>query len=377
MGAQDFRTIQVIGKGAFGEVRLVQKKDNGKIFAMKSMKKSEMIMKEQLAHVKAERDILAESTKTPWVVKLFYSFQDTVNLFLIMEFVPGGDLMSMLIKFDKFSEDVTRFYVAEIVCAIEAIQDLGFVHRDIKPDNLLIDRSGHLKLTDFGLATGFHRTHDSGYYKRLLSKNHSGIDSTLKGIDLTLSSKDAIQTWKRNRRGLVYSTVGTPDYIAPEVFSTTGYAKECDWWSLGTIMYECLVGYPPFCSDTPAETYNKIINWKENLFLPSDIRLARVTEDFLQRLLCDASLRYTAKQAKSHPFFNGVDWATLRTVRAPFVPQLRSIVDTSYFPLEDLQHVPNDVEDAASRMALDSNDNRDLAFIGYTFRRWDTVRQDL
>jgi protein-serine/threonine kinase len=125
----------VIGKGAFGEVRLVQKKDTGKIFAMKSLRKSEMIKRDQLAHVKAERDVLAESTKTPWVVQLYYSFQDPVNLYLIMEFLPGGDLMTMLIKYDTFSEDVARFYIAECVSAIDAVQQLGFVHRDIKPDN--------------------------------------------------------------------------------------------------------------------------------------------------------------------------------------------------------------------------------------------------
>jgi serine/threonine protein kinase len=175
---------------------------------MKSLRKSEMIKRDQLAHVKAERDILAESTKTPWVVQLYFSFQDSINLYLIMEFLPGGDLMTMLIKYDTFSEDVTRFYIAECAAAINAIQQLGYVHRDIKPDNLLIDRGGHIKLSDFGLATGFHRTHDSSFYQQLKSADAGGIiRNTPKNIDLTFSRQDQIATWKRNRRQLVYRLI--------------------------------------------------------------------------------------------------------------------------------------------------------------------------
>lgn len=208
MGASDFATIKVIGKGAFGEVRLVQKIDTGKIYAMKSLRKSEMLRKDQLAHVKAERDVLAESSSSAWVVQLFFSFQDNVYLYLIMEFLPGGDLMTMLIKYDTFSEDVSRFYMAECVCAIDSVHALGFVHRDIKPDNLLIDKDGHIKLSDFGLSTGFHRTHDSAYYQRLLdtanaSNRPSVPDSTADPIDLTFSRKDKLATWKKNRRALV------------------------------------------------------------------------------------------------------------------------------------------------------------------------------
>lgn len=145
--------MKVIGKGAFGEVRLVQKKDTGKIYAMKTLLKSEMYKKDQLAHVKAERDVLAGSD-SPWVVSLYYSFQDAQYLYLIMEFLPGGDLMTMLIRWQLFTEDVTRFYMAECILAIETIHKLGFIHRDIKPDNILIDIRGHIKLSDFGLSTG-------------------------------------------------------------------------------------------------------------------------------------------------------------------------------------------------------------------------------
>jgi len=285
LGLDDFRTVKVIGKGAFGEVRLVQKVDTGKIYAMKSLKKAEMFKKDQvrpsftscassrartdprqlaasqLAHVRAERDVLAESN-SPWVVQLYYSFQDANYLYLLMEFLPGGDLMTMLIKYDTFSEDVTRFYMAECVLAIEAVHKLGFIHRcvlssprvgpgaaragrapacqvpplalcvevdaashlarsDIKPDNILIDKDGHVKLSDFGLSTGFHKQHDSAYYQRLLEGGDGGAPAAagangqraapnggrnsvaLNSINLTVSSKDAIATWKANRRKLV------------------------------------------------------------------------------------------------------------------------------------------------------------------------------
>ncbi|KAG6854808.1 Serine/threonine-protein kinase [Blastosporella zonata] len=374
LGLDDFRTVKVIGKGAFGEVRLVQKVDTGKIYAMKTLKKEEMLKKDQLAHVRAERDVLAESD-SPWVVQLYYSFQDPSYLYLIMEFLPGGDLMTMLIKYDTFSEDVTRFYLAECVLAIEAVHKLGFIHRDIKPDNILIDKDGHIKLSDFGLSTGFQKKHDSSYYQRLLdpanaapsptAAAHSQRNSVMvNSINLTMSNKDQIATWKANRRKLAYSTVGTPDYIAPEIFLQKGYGKECDWWSLGAIMFECLVGYPPFCSDSTHETYQKIMQWPRCLQFPDDVHLSRESEDMIRRLIISAEHRLTVEQIKKHPFFYGVDWDTIRRIDAPFVPHLRSITDTSYFPTDE-------IDQADEARYTDSNEaSKDLAFLGYTFKRF-------
>ncbi|KAF8913926.1 kinase-like domain-containing protein [Gymnopilus junonius] len=362
LGLDDFRTVKVIGKGAFGEVRLVQKVDTGKIYAMKLLKKDEMLKKDQLAHVRAERDVLAESN-SPWVVQLFYSFQDAAHLYLIMEFLPGGDLMTMLIKYDTFSEDVSRFYIAECVMAIEAVHNLGFIHRD---------KDGHIKLSDFGLSTGFHKQHDSSYYQRLLesSSNAGGSSQSsrnsvmVNSINLTMTNKDQIATWKANRRKLAYSTVGTPDYIAPEIFMQKGYGKECDWWSLGAIMFECLVGYPPFCSENTHETYQKIMQWQRYLAFPDDVHLSREAEDLIQRLITSEDKRLNVEQIRRHHFFYGVDWDTIRQVEAPFVPHLRSITDTSYFPTDELDQVPDD-SGTNENMA-----NKDLAFLGYTFKRF-------
>ena len=165
MDKHQFEKITSLGIGAFGEVALVRKKDTRHLYAMKTLRKSDVLRKNQVAHVKAERDILAEADNE-WVVKLYYSFQDKDNLYFVMDYIPGGDLMGLLIKFEIFSEQLARFYIAELVRAIESVHKMGFIHRDIKPDNILIDRDGHIKLTDFGLCTGFRWTHNSKYYQK-------------------------------------------------------------------------------------------------------------------------------------------------------------------------------------------------------------------
>lgn len=405
LSLEDFQTVKVIGKGAFGEVRLVQKKDTGKIYAMKTLLKSEMYKKDQLAHVKAERDVLAGSD-SPWVVSLYYSFQDAQYLYLIMEFLPGGDLMTMLIRWQIFTEDVTRFYMAECILAIEAIHKLGFIHRDIKPDNILIDIRGHVKLSDFGLSTGFHKTHDSNYYKKLLQQDEANGGSNaanlqkpqlpngqgesnrntmlVDAIHLTISNRQQIQTWRKSRRLMAYSTVGTPDYIAPEIFLYQGYGQECDWWSLGAIMYECLIGWPPFCSETPQETYRKIMNFEQTLHFPEDVHISYEAEDLIRRLLTNADQRMGrhggADEIKTHPFFRGVDWNAIRQVDAPYIPKLSSITDTRFFPTDELENVPDSpamAQAARQReqmMKQGGNttvNKEDLPFIGYTYSRFD------
>lgn len=282
----NFHTVKIIGKGAFGEVRLVSRKTDGKIYALKSLIKTEMFKRDQLAHVRAERDILAESD-SPWVVKLHNTFQDSAYLYMLMEFLPGGDLMTMLIRYEIFSLAVTRFYMAEIIMAIEEVHKHGYIHRcvqfwsdpsndrDIKPDNILLDRNGHVKLTDFGLSTGFRKAHGNNYYRELLSgeskrKQQSRNSISLDQINLTMNNRSEINTWRKSRRMLAYSTVGTPDYIAPEIFTVQGYSFSCDWWSVGAIMFECLIGWPPFCAEDSRATYRKIVDWRNHLYFPPD-----------------------------------------------------------------------------------------------------------
>lgn len=309
LGVEDFEPLKVIGRGAFGEVRLVQKRDTGHVYAMKILRKADMLEKEQVAHVRAERDILVEADHQ-WVVKMYYSFQDVMNLYLIMEFLPGGDMMTLLMKKDTLSEESTQFYIAETALAIDSIHKLGFIHRDIKPDNLLLDAKGHIKLSDFGLCTGLKKSHRTEFYRDLSQAKPSDFSSN------PMDSKRRAESWKKNRRQLAYSTVGTPDYIAPEVFGQSGYTSSCDWWSLGVIMYEMLIGYPPFCSETPQETYRKVINWRETLTFPPEIPISNEAKELIQSFCCEGDRRIGyhegVNEIKAHPFFRGVDWDHIR-----------------------------------------------------------------
>lgn len=268
-----FDKISKIGTGAFGEVWLVRKIDTNMLYAMKILRKTEVLRRNQVAHVKAERDILAEADNE-WVVKLYYSFQDDKFLYFVMDYIPGGDLMSLLIKFEIFPEDLARFYIAELVLAIESVHRMGFVHRDIKPDNVLIDKDGHIKLTDFGLCTGFRWTHDSKYYEKDGHERQPSLEFGMLPWDLLeyppnwnehLLQKSLLEMkplekrhFRKHMRSLAHSLVGTPNYIAPEVLQRSGYTQLCDWWSVGVIMYEMLVGQPPFLAATPADTQLKV-----------------------------------------------------------------------------------------------------------------------
>ncbi|GFR27436.1 hypothetical protein TNCT_496531, partial [Trichonephila clavata] len=258
------------------------------------------------------RDVLVEADHQ-WVVKMYYSFQDAMNLYLIMEFLPGGDLMTLLMKKDTLSEDCTQFYIAETALAIDSIHKLGFIHRDIKPDNLLLDAKGHIKLSDFGLCTGLKKSHRTEFYRDLSQAKPSDFSMYFdRNASNPMDSKRRAESWKKNRRQLAYSTVGTPDYIAPEVFMQTGYNSSCDWWSLGVIMYEMLMGYPPF--------------W--------------------------------------------IDWAHIRERPAAILVDVKSIDDTSNF--DEFPDVDLKIPSAPAPKEGDPG-YKDWVFINYTFRRFESI----
>lgn len=361
LGVDDFDPLRVIGKGAFGEVRLVQKVDTGHVYAMKVLHKKDMVEKEQVAHVRAERDILVEVDHT-WVVKMFYSFQDAESLYLVMEFLPGGDLMTLLMKKDTLSEEATQFYMAETALAIQTIHQLGFIHRDIKPDNLLLDAKGHIKLSDFGLCTGLQKSHQTAFYRDLSKVEKSGF--TFNRED----SRRRAESWKSKRRALAYSTVGTPDYIAPEVFLQTGYDKSCDWWSLGVIMFEMLIGYPPFCSETPHETYTKILNWQSTLEFPPEAPVSKSSRKTIKKFCDGAEKRVQSlEDIKKLKWFSSVDWDHIRERPAAIPVNVKSIDDTTNFdefPEVELKIKPsNDPMKEASY--------QDWMFMNYTFKRFE------
>ncbi|XP_050329249.1 serine/threonine-protein kinase Warts [Bactrocera neohumeralis] len=373
MNKSMFAKIQDIGVGAFGEVSLVKKIDSTHhLYAMKTLRKADVLKRNQVAHVKAERDILAEADNN-WVVKLYYSFQDKENLYFVMDYIPGGDLMSLLIKKGIFEEPLARFYIAELTCAVESVHKMGFIHRDIKPDNILIDKDGHIKLTDFGLCTGFRWTHNSKYYQE--NGNHSRQDSMEPWEEYSeIGHRPTVLERRRIRdhqRVLAHSLVGTPNYIAPEVLERSGYTQLCDWWSVGVILYEMLVGQPPFLANTPVETQQKVINWEKTLLIPPQAKLTPEATDLIRRLCASADKRLgkNTEEVKAHPFFKGVDFADMRQQTAPYIPKIEFPTDTSNFDPID----PDKLRSNNSNLSGDDfaySDSQSHGFFEFTFRRF-------
>ncbi|KAK7108104.1 serine/threonine-protein kinase LATS1-like [Littorina saxatilis] len=372
-----FEKIKTLGVGAFGEVALCRKKDTGMLYAMKTLRKSDVLKRNQVAHVKAERDILAEADNE-WVVKLYYSFQDHNYLYFVMDYVPGGDLMGLLIRMEILDEPLARFYIAELVQAIESVHRMGFIHRDIKPDNILIDRNGHIKLTDFGLCTGFRWTHNSKYYQR--DGTHARQDSMEVNCKMDEQChceilKPLERRRKREQRCLAHSLVGTPNYIAPEVLlRSSGYTSVCDWWSVGVILFEMLVGHPPFYANTPAETQYKVINWKETLKVPRDSNLSQSAKDLILQLCCGPEDRLGlngAMEIKAHSFFDGINFDTLRKQQPPYVPTIHYATDTSNFDPVDPDKLRNSEEEESKKTEkLENGKHPEHAFFEFTFRRF-------
>mmetsp|Transcript_8749 Transcript_8749/g.22651 ORF Transcript_8749/g.22651 Transcript_8749/m.22651 type:complete len:503 (+) Transcript_8749:65-1573(+) len=393
----DFEQLTIIGRGAFGEVRLCRKHDEDTIFAMKKLRKADMISKGQVTHVRAERDVMAEAEdENPWVVKLHYSFQDETYLYLIMDYVPGGDMMSLLMKRDTLTEDETRFYVAQTILAVISIHRLNYIHRDLKPDNLLLNLNGSIVLSDFGLVKPLAHYGSSATLREGEGLHAAGGSSAHLGDSFYSSASGAsnwdsatrgerMQTWHSNRRAMAYSTVGTPDYMAPEILLEQGYGQDCDWWSLGVVMYEMLVGYPPFYGDDPLVTCRNILCWRETLQFPADAAISTVAEDLIRRLLCDREHRLGRRspaEIQNHPFFEGVDWASLREAPGPFLPEIAHAADTSHFDhFEEEAPSPLPPPPAlAAGTPLPAGDSRepsltrarsrDITFLGYNYRRY-------
>ncbi|KAJ0775593.1 putative protein kinase AGC-NDR family [Helianthus annuus] len=376
MGADDFEPLTMIGKGAFGEVRICREKTTGNVYAMKKLKKSEMLRRGQVEHVKAERNLLAE-VDSNCIVKLYCSFQDEEYLYLIMEYLPGGDMMTLLMRKDTLTEDEARFYVGETVLAIESIHKHNYIHRDIKPDNLLLDKFGHMKLSDFGLCKPLDCTNlqEKDF---TAAKNLSGaLQSDGRPAVPRRTQQEQLQHWQRNRRMLAYSTVGTPDYIAPEVLLKKGYGMECDWWSLGAIMYEMLVGYPPFYSDEPMSTCRKIVNWRTHLKFPEEAKLSPEAKDLICKLLCNVEKRLGTKGAheiKAHPWFKGIEWEKLYQMEAAFIPEVNGELDTQNFEKfeEGENQIPSTTKSGPWRKMLSS---KDVNFMGYTYKNFEIVNE--
>jgi len=309
LSVSDLVKVRTLGTGTFARVCLVRpshgtEADRSKVYALKILRKTEVIKLKQIDHVRHERQILADVGGHPFITNYVTSFSDHDFLYILLDYVPGGELFTYLRKFRRFDEDMARFYAAEIVLILEHLheQQGGIAYRDMKPENLLLDGEGHIKLVDFGFA-------------KRLGNNESG---------------HPVET---------YTLCGTPEYLAPEVIHNKGHTTAVDWWALGILIYEFLTGYPPFWHQNPIEIYKQIV--EKPIVFPQEPPISDAAKDIIRQFCTvDRSRRLGnisggAAKVKAHPFFAGVDWDAVyqKRHRGPIIPPVRYPGDAQCFDI--------------------------------------------
>ncbi|CAO3692520.1 unnamed protein product [Rhizopus stolonifer] len=318
-----FELLRVIGRGSFGKVYVVRKKDTNRIYAMKVLRKSRIISRSEVTHTMAEKTVLAK-IRNPFIVPLKFAFQSPDKLYLVLAFINGGELFHHLQLEGKFSEERSRFYTAELLSALECLHDFNVVYRDLKPENILIDYNGHIALCDFGLCK------------------------------LNMSENERTNTF-----------CGTPEYLAPELLLGQGYSKTVDWWTLGVLLYEMMTGLPPFYDENTNEMYRKIL--QDELRFPDDV--SSDARGLLRGLLTrDPDERLGNKgseEIKNHPFFASIDWRKLnqKKLQPPYKPSVESAYDTQNFDDEFTSEAPQEslVDDSQISSTMQEQ------FAGFTY----------
>jgi len=317
----DFEVIKGISSGAYGKVCLAKKRTSGDYFALKIINREKTVEKDQEDYIRSELSIM-RSMNSDYTVKLYYSFQNEDYWFFVMEYLNGGDVGSLLKNYGLIEERYTLLYIAEIVVALEYLHSKNILHRDLKPENILIDSTGHLKLTDFGLSKGKINEMSRNWIKNWIMKYSD-------------EEKKISNNVARNK------IIGTPYYVAPETIKFNKYTNESDWWAVGVIGFEMLVGSPPFQGDTPEEIFKSIVSGKKYEEMDvgyNDDQISPEAADFIEKLLTqDPNKRLGhggAEEVKQHPFFQGINWDELRKMEPPFVPKPLNVTDISYFDEE-------------------------------------------
>ncbi|KAJ3184071.1 hypothetical protein HDU85_001922 [Gaertneriomyces sp. JEL0708] len=438
IGIERFEILKQVGQGGYGQVFLARMKTsttshivtsaNGGSnptysppIALKIMSKRLLVRLNETQHILTERDILSR-TNSPWLVKLLYSFQDSENVYLGMEFVGGGDMRTLLNTSGCLREDNARFYAAEMAKGVAELHSLGYIHRDLKPENFLVSSTGHLKLTDFGLSRGQLSTE---YINELQNKlahvqnQSTNYTPTQRSINekrsLHLSSKSVRGNMSQVGVGMrAFSLVGSPDYMAPEILeiaqqrnsteSATGYGHAVDYWSLGAILFELVCGFPPFTGSNTDEVWCNLLNWKTTLERPvyegrdEEFNLTDDCWDLITKLVCDKEIRLQSiADLEGHPWFKKYNYNFSQLGRPaaecvgadvkykpPFIPRLASHFDTSYFDdfdNPDDMKMYKEVKERMKEMEKKMNDGgeggRELErrlrqeFVGFTYRRKD------
>lgn len=375
---KDFQILTQVGQGGYGQVYLAKKKDSHEICALKILNKKLLFKLNETNHVLTERDILT-TTRSDWLVKLLYAFQDPESLYLAMEFVPGGDFRTLLINTRILKSGHARFYISEMFCAVNALHELGYTHRDLKPENFLIDATGHIKLTDFGLAAGTVSNERIESMKIRLEevKNLEFPAFTERSIE---DRRKIYHNMRKTEINYANSMVGSPDYMALEVLEGKKYDFTVDYWSLGCMLFESLVGYTPFSGSSTNETYENLRYWKKTLRRPrTEDRRAAFSDrtwDLITRLIADPINRVRSfEQVRKMSYFAGINFETLRTSSPPFIPQLDDETDAGYFDdftnEEDMAKYADVFKRQNKLSAMVDDSAVDSKLVGFTFRHRD------